>query len=91
MLHSSALEHGRWRSACLHEVLEVVVVVEGLLGLVADSEDGLHRLHRVLPPQRLRAQQDAVHAVQHRIRHVCGLGTARDTHWSCAVQCAERT
>lgn len=59
-----------------HEVLEVVVVVEGLLGLAADGKDGLHGLHGVLPPQRLRAQQDAIHAIQHCVRHVRRLSPA---------------
>ena len=59
------------------EVLEVMLVVEDFLGLLADVQDGLHGGDGVLAAQRLRTQQDAVHTVQHSVGNVCSLGPAR--------------
>ena len=58
-------------------MLEVVRVVKGLLSLVANGEDGLDRLHRIFPAQRFRSKQDAVHAVQDSIGHICRLCPAQ--------------
>lgn len=51
-------------------MLEVVVVVEDLLGLLADVKHSLNRLHRVFPPQGFRTQHDPIRAVKHRVRNV---------------------
>ena len=42
----------------------------------ADGGDGLDGLDRVFPAQRLGAQQDPVHTIEHRVGHVGRLGTS---------------
>lgn len=80
----AAAEHtrasGEARRARLHEVVEVVHVVEHLLGLPADLHDGVHGEHREAPAQRLSAQQDAVRAVQHHVGHVRRLRPVLQVH-----------
>ena len=62
----------------VHEGVEVGGVVEHLLRALADGSDRLHGVDGVGASQGLRAQHDGIHAVQHRIGHICGLSPARE-------------
>lgn len=60
-----------------HERLKVVVVVEDLLGLLADVQNGFHGGNRVFAPEGLGPKHDAVHPIQHSVGHICCLCPTR--------------
>eukprot|EP00982_Pelagococcus_subviridis_P002400 18522-Pelagococcus_subviridis.AAC.15 len=72
----------RQPSALVHDALRelllvVVLVVEHLLGLAAYPSHGVHRLRRERASQGLRAQENRVCAVEHRVGDVRGLRARR--------------
>mmetsp|Transcript_6339 Transcript_6339/g.18216 ORF Transcript_6339/g.18216 Transcript_6339/m.18216 type:complete len:215 (-) Transcript_6339:869-1513(-) len=56
-----------------HQVVEVLRVVEAVLRLPGNGQDGRHRQDRVLATQCFGTQQEGVCSVNHRIGHVGGL------------------
>lgn len=43
----------------------------------ADGRDGPDGVHRVLAPQRLSSQQNAIHSIQHGVGNIRRLGAGR--------------
>lgn len=56
----------------------MVLVVKALLSLLADVQDCLDSGDRVLAAHCFCTQQDAIAAIQHSVRNVCGLSPARN-------------